>query len=522
MVAENIERLKEIYGKEISHFQEIGHQFVSGKITSGEFKGASGGMGVYAQRGGERFMIRLRILSGVMPLKTLELIRDFCNGYSLPSIHLTTRQAVQLHNLAFDDVIGIMSKSLDHNLFTRGGGGNYPRNVSLSPLSGVEEEGFDVTPYAIMVNEYFVSRMSSYKLPRKFKVAFSNNSKDTANATIADLGFLAVHRDGKEYFQIYLGGSLGANGDIALPYDTLAEPKDILYHVEAALRLFVEEGDFENKAKARMRFIVKRMGEEQFLSAYKKVLEKIKESEFLEAECKKDSQLKLEKLPYERLEGRNIIAQKQEGYFTFVVHPQGGILDTRILNDIVLYLKKIPQAQVRLSMEESMYIRNLTAGQVEHLLDITKEINQTTRLRQSICCIGVPTCQIGIQNSQKLLDEIISYFEDQNFKEDILPSLHISGCVNSCSRHQVNQIGFQGKKKRVEDVAVDAYSLYIGGKVREGQTCLAKNYGDLPADRIPAFLYELALELKSRGLEFSEYLLHHEEQLTEILAKYVI
>lgn len=522
MTMENIDQVKEAWEEEISHFQEIGEQFINGKITSNEFKSTSGGMGVYAQRGGKKFMIRLRVLSGVMPLENLKLIRDFAKDYSLDSIHLTTRQAVQLHDLEFNEVIEIMKASLDKDLFTRGAGGNYPRNVALSPLSGVEDEPFDVTAYAIEVNKYFIPRMSSYKLPRKFKVAFSNNSKDTANASIADLGFLAVKENGKNYFQMYLGGSLGSKAELSIPYDELVEAKDVLYHVEALLRFFVEEGDFENKSKGRMRFIVKRMGKEKFLESYKKTLEKVKDIENLDLESKDEFGFNPDNIPNKKVEGPNIIPQRQEGYFTYVLHPKAGILDTKTLDAIVSYIENIPQVDVRLSMEESMYIRNLTAEQVEDLMDISKGINQTTRLQKSICCIGVPTCQIGIQNSQKLLDEIISYFKSRELKEDILPSLHISGCHNSCARHQVNEIGLQGKRKRIDDETKDAYSLYMGGKVGEDQTQFAKNYGDLLASQIPSFLHDLAIELKSTRLEFSDYLLHNEDRLREILAKYVL
>ncbi|MGC4020075.1 MAG: hypothetical protein QM793_13200, partial [Muricomes sp.] len=63
----------------------------------------------------------------------------------------------------------------------------------------------------------------------------------------------------------------------------------------------------------------------------------------------------------------NIISQKQKGYYTFVLHPQGGLLDTETLNSLVSYLEKSPQVQLRLSMEESLYIRNLTARQVKEL-----------------------------------------------------------------------------------------------------------------------------------------------------------
>ena len=67
-----------------------------------------------------------------------------------------------------------MEDGLKHGIYTRGGGGNFPRNVALSPLSGVEiGEAFDVTEYALKVNEYLMKDIYKYKLPRKLKVSFS-------------------------------------------------------------------------------------------------------------------------------------------------------------------------------------------------------------------------------------------------------------------------------------------------------------------------------------------------------------
>ncbi len=135
---------------EILKFRQVGHQFVKKEINTAQFKAASGGMGVYAQKGGEKFMIRLRIPSGVLNLPHLELIAGFAGQYKLKNIHFTTRQAIQLHDLGIDEVCDIMDAALAHGLYTRGSGGNYPRNVALSPLSGVEKgEAFDVTPYAL-------------------------------------------------------------------------------------------------------------------------------------------------------------------------------------------------------------------------------------------------------------------------------------------------------------------------------------------------------------------------------------
>lgn len=521
---EKIELQKELYQKEIDVFQEIGHKFIKGEITSNEFKASSGGMGVYAQKGGKEFMIRLRVLSGVLDFKTLELIKDFANDYALSDVHLTTREAIQLHNLQFDDVISIMKKSLQSDLFTRGGGGNYPRNVSLSPLSGVESgEAFDVTDYAVLVNKYFVSRMNSYRLPRKFKVAFSNNEKDTANATIADLGFLAVNQDCKKYFKVFIGGSLGNQGDISVPFDELVPIKDIFYHVEACIQLLIEEGDYENKGKARMRFIVKRMGRDEFLTCYKKILQQIKTSKNLDLAIEDEYTLSTHEESKNIVkEQPNLFPQKQEGLYTVIVHPQGGILNTNDLNQITAFLQEIEQAQIRISMEESLYIRNLSLDQANQLLDLIGHFGQRTRLERSISCIGVPTCQIGIGESQKLLSNILTYFKKQGLNDDVLPSIHISGCLNSCSRHQVSEIGFHCKKKQTVEKTEEVYALHIGGLASEFDTHLAAEYGILYADTIPEFLYKLALGLKEKQMELQEYTKKYKEEFDSILKEYMI
>jgi sulfite reductase beta subunit-like hemoprotein len=517
-----INRLKEELRKEIPGFMEKGQQFLDKEITNAQFKGASGGMGVYAQRGGEEFMIRLRLLSGVVDYPTLRFVYNMVKKHSLEYIHVTTRQAIQLHNLKLEQMIDIMEQSLEHNIITKGAGGNFPRNVALSPLSGIEKgEAFDVTPYAVFVNKYFVSRINTYHLPRKFKVAFSNHGQDSANASIADLGFLAVNKDGKEFFQIFLGGSMGPNGAIAVPYDELVSPQEVLYHVEAMLSLFKAEGDYQNKAKARIRYIVQRMGKEEFLECYKAHLNHIKQTQDLSFEINgtddKYPEISGENLASE-LEGA--IAQKQNYLYTAVLHPQGGLLMAKDLGIILDYIENIEAVQIRLSMEEGLFIRNLTFQQAKELLELTKDIRKTTRLGCSISCIGASICQIGIQDSQGLLAKVLNYFEEKEFTEDILPSISISGCTNSCARHQVSELGFQGKKKRVGEKMEDSYALQIGGKVGETGAKLAKESGDLLERDIPEFLYQLAMNLKERKLEYSEYLEQHEEELEELVAKY--
>ena len=505
---------------EIKDFREIGHKFVSGEVSVGDFKGISGGMGVYAQRGKNGFMIRLRTSSGIISNKHLNLINSYVDKYNLEAIHLTTRQAVQLHNLGIDDVCDIMEDAIDNNLYTRGAGGNFPRNVSLSPLSGVEKgEAFDVTSHALLASEYLMDNITSYKLPRKLKIAFSNSSNDEGKASVNDLGFIATLKDGKPYFKVFLAGGLGNNPAVAIKYNKLVEPKDVLYHVEAIIRLFVAEGDYENKSKARIRYIPRRMGVEEFLNCYESHLQAVK------------NELKLKELDAvveSFVEKDNssdtpcLISQKQNGLYTVVIHPISGQLLKDDLKTIVDFVNEYENAEIRLSMEENMYIRNLLKSEAEQLLEITKHMRQDTKFGQSVSCIGVPTCQIGIEKSQALLQNILNKVRENNIDENLLPSIHISGCLNSCSRHQISDIGFSGCKKRVNDNVEEGFNLFVGGFYGEEEASLGKEIGFIPDNKIPEFICDLAIDLNKTGYPFKKYLKEKENEFYKLATKYTL
>lgn len=519
-----MDNLKNTLMEEIDIFRENGHKFLNKELSVAEFKVISGGMGVYAQRGGTKFMIRLRIPSGVLDINTMKLISNYCKEYDIKDVHFTTRQTIQFHNLDIDDLCDIMKDCLEKDIFTRGGGGNFPRNVSLSPMSGVEKgEAFDVTLCALIVNHYFVERINTYKLPRKLKVAFSNGSNDTANATLTDLGFVAVKENGKDAFKLYIAGGLGKSPSTGVLYDEIVYPEEILYHVEAMTQLFMAEGDYTNKNKARTRYIAQRMGKEELLKCYKNHLEKVKkENDFDLKDIKKtENNLSAEKT-IDIVENNCILAQKQEGLYTLVVQPLSGHIKTEDFNNIIDFIENIENVEIRLSMTESIYIRNLTDIQVQKLFDITKEINMKTKLQQSVSCIGVPTCQMGIEKSQQMLSEILKYFEKKGFNEDILPKIYISGCTNSCSRHQVAEIGLAGRKFKVNDKLEDGFEIHIGGKFSENETYLGKVYGTMTNNNIVLFLYEIAEKLKENNMDFRKYYDVKKDEFENIISKYIL
>ena len=516
-----MENLKSILLGEIPEFRELGHKFIKKEVTSMDFKKVSGGMGVYAHRGGAEFMVRLRISSGVITKEDLNTVYNFALKYNLNSVHLTTRQSIQLHSLSIDEICEIIEEGLKKDIYTRGAGGNFPRNVAMSPLSGVDpEEAFDVTPYAMEVNQHFLKKIHLYKFPRKLKVGFSSSEADEAHCSATDLGFLAVKKDGKEFFRLFLGGGIGRNSALSIDFDELVDPKDILYHVEAITNLFINEGDYENKAKARIRFIVQRMGNDEFIKCYKKHLQEAKDKNNLDfIPVKRD----INKMGIKTVvKNPRLFSQKQKGLYSVYFHPIGGNLNLDTMKLILDELDKTINGEIRLTMNEGLYIRNLDGREAKSWLKLTKKLGGETRLEQSVSCIGVPTCQIGVLNSQGTLEEIIKLFRDNNFTKDVLPRVRISGCPNSCSVHEIGEIGLTGKMKKVEGQSRNVFELHMDGSHEVGKARLGINYGDLLQEKVPEFLYELAQLIDSSNETFYKWLETSEEEFKELVEKYIV
>ena len=495
-----MQEYKNLLKEEVEVLREKGKAFLDGSISRNEFKGFSGGMGSYAQKETGKFMIRLRTPSGIISREHFDLILDYAGENGLDKIHLTTRQAIQLHELTIDQVCDIMKDGIDHDLFTRGGGGNFPRNVALSPMAGVDpEEIFDVTPYALLVGDYFFRNATTYKLPRKLKVAFSSSMADTAGAAVNDMGFIPVLEDGKPMFRMWLAGGMGSNPAAGILYDELVKPEEVLYYIEAMVQLFKAEGDYENKAKARIRYIPRRMGVEAFIQCYKDHLKAVRENHTFEGFAPVVSR------PVSVEESGNplILPQKQEGRYTVILHPLCGQLMLEDGRKIQKLIADMPEAELRLSMDEDLYVRQLTMEQAEHVLDVMKDSMKTESVAMSVACVGTPTCQTGVNQSQTLCKNIDDAVKASGINPLYLPRVYISGCPNCCSRHAAAALGFAGRRIKVDDQMVEAFDCYIGGQTGADRVKLVEKSGTIPAAQIPQMIVELGKMLAAAGKDYA-------------------
>lgn len=510
--------LKEFLDEKIDELKKEGEGFLKRTVKMHDFKSQSGRFGIYAERGGETFMIRIKIPFGVFLKKHSDFIKYVVEKYNIKNIHLTTRQAIQLHRLPLDTVVSIFKECLENDIISYGCGGNFPRNVALSPT-----ENDEISIYAEYTTEYFVKRMREYHLPRKVKVAFSSNDSLAPNVTVTDIGFLAVKKEDKLFFKMFLAGGLGRNSSVGLEYPELIDPKHILYYVEALVNLFREYGNYENKNKARIRYILQEKGEKEFLQIYKKCLDKAFENEKL---CIEDCEKRKQKYVPEGKNGEitpnnNVIKQTQKGRYTVLIKPFLGDMLVKDFLSICDFLEKTESndiVAISLSPEESIYVQNLDAKEALELLKICEKFNETIRLNQSVSCIGVPICQIGLTESQTLLKNIIGHFKNNSLDKDLLPAIHISGCQNSCGKHSISKLGFVGKKKMIDGKVVDIFGLCTDGDFTVDNRRISGEMGDIVGVDVPLFLEEVYHNLEN--ISFDEF--KKTEKFSEILDKYKI
>ena len=125
-----------------------------------------------------------------------------------------------------------------------------------------EDEYFDVMPCAKKASDYLLTLVKAEKMPRKLKVCFSSSKKNLPHATFRDLGFAANE---KGLFDVYCCGGLGNNPRFGVKVAEDVNPEDVLYYVKAMRDMFLKHGNYENRAKARTRYMVEALGGEDNL-----------------------------------------------------------------------------------------------------------------------------------------------------------------------------------------------------------------------------------------------------------------
>jgi len=508
---------REAIEAEIVRFEEKAQQLQSGAITAEQFRPFRLKHGTYGQRQPGFQMLRVKIAAGVVKPAQLRVLADIADEYSTGRGHLTTRENIQFHFVKLENVGSAMRLLADAGLTTREACGNTVRNVTACPVAGIcPGEAFDVTPYALGVSRYLLRHPDFHDLPRKFKIAFSGceNDGDCAVAGIHDVGLIAQVRGNngtsRRGFKVLVGGGLGSLPTEAAVLTDFLPEEELLPTIEAILRVFTETGNRKNKLMARLKFVLRAKGIEEFrrLVAEKRKVSQAPAEVFTVPTPIKPSLVTIAPMPlscsasgpqndpeYDRWAEHNLMFQRQAGYGGVWLKLSAGTFHSKQMRGLADVLEKNELSGVRIAVNQDLVIPWVPFDRVRAIYDELGALDLATPGARTISdvtgCPGATTCNLGITRSLTLAEVLSRELNGYTDPEIQKLRVKISGCPNSCGHHHIADIGFYGNVRKVGEKQAPYYQLLLGGKVNADGVQFARQIMAVPARPIPAIIREL-------------------------------
>ena len=504
--------------EEIETFEDEVKRLQAGDVPGDLFKPFRLQYGIYGQRQPDVQMVRIKIPFGGMTANQVRRVAELAETYATGVSHITTRQDIQLHFVPLPQISTVMRKLEEVGLTTREACANTVRNVTACHLAGVcQGEVFDVTSYANTVARHLLRNPLNQSLPRKFKIAFSGCNHDCAMTPIHDVGLLAKKtEDGTIGFRMVVGGGLGAAPRIAHLLREFVPMDELIPSIEAVIKVFDNLGNRKNRSKARMKFVIEKLGFDEFRRRW--------EAAYEDMFGAKPAHPPLKLLPhadpaplimpakhgtngngghpdgspassFATWRRTNVVKQRQEGFSAAVLRLPTGDITAEQMLVVADLAERYSNGNVRTTIGQNLIIRWVSDGQVEAFYQELEAhgLGQpgANKTEDIVACPGTDTCGLGITSSKGVARALAEVFPPGQVPDDLKgTTIHISGCHNSCAQHHISTIGLHGVGKRIGDHIAPVYELHLGGRIN-GTAEVGQMTIKLPAKNVPSAVSHL-------------------------------
>ena len=495
--------------------------FREGKIHDEKFRSLRLARGVYGQRQPGVQMVRIKLPFGKVTFKQLLRIADVSDEYASSNLHLTTRQDIQVHYVSLDRTPQLWAELERDDITLREACGNTVRNVTASAIAGIDPlEPFDVSPYAHATFEYFLRNPICQDMGRKFKISFSSSDADTAFSYIHDIGAIPkINEKGERGFKIMLGGGLGAQPMLANLVEAFLPEDQLIPYIESIIRVFDRYGERNNRNKARMKFLIQKIGLDEVvrLAKVEFTANKVKsytvnrntvETPSLPGTTSYPEVEITNPLRYEQWLATNVFAQKQEGFYGVYVKVPVGDIKSDVARKLVEILTPLIADEIRITHNQGLLLKFVRKEALPALYNGLTGLDLSApgfdSLADVTTCPGTDTCNLGISNSMtlsKVLEDVIyNEYEDFIYNREI--KIKISGCMNSCGQHGLAHIGFHGSSLKAGTKVLPSVQVLLGGgTVGDGVGRAADKIVKVPAKRATHVLRAVLNDYKANSIE---------------------
>jgi sulfite reductase beta subunit-like hemoprotein len=428
-------------------------------------------VGLYPQRQEGLWMQRIKIPGGALTGDQWRALAGIARRHTPGTpIHLTTRQDIELHNVAPQNAAQVQRAVADAGLTGLGACGDTLRNVTVCSCSGVAVGCPDLGPLGEEIRKTIQSLPGAFALPRKLKISLSACPAACAQPWINDLGLVARKRDGRWGFFAAAGGSLGTKAATGIEVAEWLAPGDVLPLVAGVVGVFAEHGDRSNRKRARLRHFRERVGDERFremiLAAW--------------AEAKAEQHWPETALaePADGLAGSAALTFT-DGDIT----PEAADSLARLTDRDDLAMRISSHHRVMIFARDGSAAAEAAAGQAA--------LAEAARPQAAVvACPGTHWCARGLADTRAMAALVRSELAGDLSPEKVVA---ISGCPHGCAQSGVAPVGLVGGLATRDGRKSEVYNLLVGGRMGRDEKVAA------PAGRklLPAEVIE---SLKERSL----------------------
>jgi precorrin-3B synthase len=475
--------------------------------------------GVYTQRPADDgyFMVRIRIPGGQLTSKQLLAIAELSRDYGRGLADITVRQNIQLHWVRIENIPAIFESLERAGLSTTEACGDTVRNIISCPVSGVDsDELYDATPLITRVNDFFVGNREFSNLPRKFKIAISGCAVRCVYPEINDIGLFAVRDDdGAVRFRARVGGGLSTTPRFSKDLGVLIEPDEVVELCAAVASVFRDEGNRENRKRARMKFLVEQWEIPRFRDEVEARLgRKLRRAEHLEAPA----------IMARDRTHLGIHRQRGDSLHYAGLALVGGRTSADQLRVLAELADKHGRGRIRTTNTQNIILLDIESENLDAMKhELTEggfDYEPSWARRGLIACTGIQFCKLAIAETKNRARELDTYLAEQVDLED-RPRISVTGCPNACGQHHICDVGLEGSLTTIDGVKRETFQVFLGGGVGAHETFGRRVGARIPSDELAesmARLFNRYAEDKNEGETFQEFCLRHSnEELTTYL-----
>ena len=459
----------------------------------------------------DAFMCRLRIPNGILSAHQFRSVAALAQAHGGGYTHVTTRANLQIREIKPADTVCVLTGLAQAGLTSRGAGADNIRNITGNPTAGIDSrELYDTRALGLELHHTILNHREMYGLPRKFNIALDGGGAVASLADTNDIGFSAVRVEpGKAaasgvYFRVALGGITG-HRDFARDLGVLIRPEQCVPVATALVRVFIEHGDRTDRTKARMKYVLDRIGLEKYLEEAEKHLPG-KLLRFPLADC-------APRTPPDRFAHVGVHPQKQAGKFYVGVVLPVGRLECEQMRGLAAIAERHGSGTLRLTVWQNLLISDVDAASlaaVERGIEALGLAWRANSVRAGlVACTGSRGCKFSASDTKRHAAEIADHL-DGRIALAAPVNIHLTGCHHSCAQHYIGDIGLLATKISTgDDSEIEGYHLYVGGG-HGAQPALAREVlRDVPAQEVPQAIERVlaayAREGKGESESFQEF-----------------